>query len=395
MEKKPAILWLASWYPTRLDPFPGDFIQRHAKAFALYHPVHVLHIAKDEKGELTSDILIEENREGNLHETIVYYKPASIGLSLIDRLLSTDKFLRIGKQQIRKAIADKSPAFIHVHVAMRHGLLAHWAKKRLGINYVITEHWTGYDRKTYPENLRPSKWFWIATKKIFRDASFFYPEVNTMGKLINETIAGIDFKPVANSVDTNLFYPEKIKTDPEEVFHFIHVSTLSHQKNIEGILRVIKKCAEQNKKLHFTLIGPANEDLIREVASSPVLSKSITITGALTYPQVAEQMRKAHALLMFSRYENQPCVILEALCCGLPVISTDVGGIAEVIDSSNGLLIQSEKEDELYNAISEMVRNYDQFNLTEIASKAKAAYSYEKTGSQILEYYRHDLPEFF
>ena len=395
MKKAPFIFWLASWYPTRLDPFPGDFIQRHAKALALYHPVHVLHIAKDEKGEITKDILVEETATGNLRETIIYYHPLKTGWRLPDRMISTQKFLSVGKKFIKQIAAKHSPMLMHVHVAMRHGLLAHWAKRTLRIKYVITEHWTGYDRSTHPEHLRPSKWFWVATKKIFKQASYFYPEVKTMGELINKTITNIPYKPVSNSVDTALFYPAPVKNSVSGTFHFVHVSTLSYQKNIEGLLRVIEQCAMHNKAIHFTLVGPASDDIIGQINSSTLLSAAVTLTGAMPYHLVAEQMRKADALVMFSRYENQPCVVLEALCCGLPVISTNVGGIAEVINTTNGMLIESENEAELYSAINNMVVGYNEFDTASISANAMDAYSYETTGKQMIEYYQQDMPELF
>ena len=41
-QQKPYILWLPSWYPNKSEPYSGDFIQRHAKAAALYDPVTVI-----------------------------------------------------------------------------------------------------------------------------------------------------------------------------------------------------------------------------------------------------------------------------------------------------------------------------------------------------------------
>lgn len=394
MKKAPYIFWLASWYPTRLDPYPGDFIQRHAKALALYHPVHVLHIAKDENGSITKNIVIEETTSDNLRETLIYYHPPRTGLTLVDRMISHVSFIKVGKKFIRDKVASEPSVLMHVHVAMRHGLLAQWAKKTSGINYVITEHWTGYYREAYPKHL-PSKFYWAAAKSIFKQASFFYPVVKLMGELINNTITVIPYKPVSNAVDTTLFYPAKEKMNVDETFQFIHVSTLSYQKNIEGLLRVMERCSLQNLPVHFTLVGPASGDVLKQVNSSTALLKVTTLTGALQYNEVAEQMRSAHALLMFSRYENQPCVILEALCCGLPVISTNVGGIAEVIDESNGILISNEDEEQLYNAIIAMLASYAYFNREQIAAKARQAFSYETIGMQLLTNYQHDMPAYF
>lgn len=395
MQKQPSILWLASWYPTKLDPFPGDFIQRHAKALALYYPVHVLHIAKDGDGVITSSELTENFASGKLTETIHYYHPPATGIGILDRLISTWRFLNAGKKLISEHVKKNPQLFIHVHVAMRHGLLAVWAKKKYDINYVLTEHWAGYNYSEFPVTLRPSKWFWIATKRIFSKANFFYPEVKRVGELVNETIHPIAYKPVSNTVDTSLFYQESNKTDPKSQFQFVHVSTLSYQKNIEGILDVIEKISFAKEAVHFTLVGPASPEIMQRVQGSPTLSRSITITGPLSYEQVAAQVRKSHCLLMFSRYENQPCVILEALCCGLPIISTRVGGIVEVVDSSNGLLIESENKDQLTQGIETMIRTYDRYDPASIAQRSASLYSFETIGAQILAYYKEDLTGYF
>ncbi len=395
MQKRPSILWLASWYPTKLDPFPGDFIQRHAKALALYYPVHVLHIAKDTKGTVTSSDLTENFVTGNLTETIHYYHPPATGIGIIDRMISTWRFLNAGKKMISEHVRKNPQLFIHVHVAMRHGLLAVWARKKYGINYVLTEHWAGYNYSEFPAELRPSRWFWIATKKIFSKAEFFYPEVKRVGELVNETIHPIAYKPVSNTVDTSLFYHQPGKLGPQPQFRFVHVSTLSYQKNIEGILDVIERISMAKETVHFTLVGPASQGIVQRVKDSQVLSQLITLTGPLPYAEVALQVRKAHCLLMFSRYENQPCVIVEALCCGLPIISTRVGGIAEIVDNSNGLLIESENKEQLTESIKTMVQTYGRYDPALIARKSAELYSFEHIGSQILAYYKQDLPGYF
>jgi glycosyltransferase involved in cell wall biosynthesis len=52
-----------------------------------------------------------------------------------------------------------------------------------------------------------------------------------------------------------------------------------------------------------------------------------------------------------SRYENLPCVLIESLACGTPVIATNVGGVAEIVHNKNGILVQSESLPELTEAL--------------------------------------------
>jgi glycosyltransferase involved in cell wall biosynthesis len=91
---------------------------------------------------------------------------------------------------------------------------------------------------------------------------------------------------------------------------------------------------------------------------------------------------------MFSRFENLPCVLLEALCCGLPVISTNVGGIAEAVNDENGILIESENIPALANAMQKMIDEYHRYNHEKIAAEASAKYNYTKVGEQIAAFYK-------
>jgi glycosyltransferase involved in cell wall biosynthesis len=98
-------------------------------------------------------------------------------------------------------------------------------------------------------------------------------------------------------------------------------------------------------------------------------------------------MQLSSSLLLFSRFENLPCVILEALCCGLPVISSRVGGIPEVIDGENGILVESGNIPDLVTAMIQMIENYAEYNRKLIAEKAIAFFNYNTVGKQYSDIY--------
>jgi glycosyltransferase involved in cell wall biosynthesis len=89
--------------------------------------------------------------------------------------------------------------------------------------------------------------------------------------------------------------------------------------------------------------------------------------------------------------KNLPCVIIEALCCGLPVISTNVGGIPELIDESNGILIKNEDEDALLHSMQQLYLSYKNYDRHQIAETAQKNFSYQTVGEQIHDAYREML----
>ena len=86
-----------------------------------------------------------------------------------------------------------------------------------------------------------------------------------------------------------------------------------------------------------------------------------------------------------------PCVVLEALCCGLPVITSNAGGTAEVIDENNGIVIYDYNKEALTNAMKNLYINYHHFNRKNISAKAMEMFSYKTIGKQITDMYKDVL----
>ena len=59
MSNKLNVLFLCGWYPSKVSPTNGDFIQRHAEAVSLIHNVTVIHIISDKKSKKNIDIISE------------------------------------------------------------------------------------------------------------------------------------------------------------------------------------------------------------------------------------------------------------------------------------------------------------------------------------------------
>jgi glycosyltransferase involved in cell wall biosynthesis len=279
------------------------------------------------------------------------------------------------------------PQCVHVNIVWKAGLLALRLKKKYGLPYIITENWTGY----YPEDpnyIVNNRLKFAIFKKVYRNAMFLLPVTQDLGNRCNQLFnTNIPCQVIENAVDTSLFYPQV-----EQQKTILHISTMGYQKNTIALLDVLPDILATYMEYDLKLIGPSNEAVEKKVNSLPQNIRSrIHFTGNIPYASVAQHVRAASLLVLFSRYENLPCVILESLCCGVPVVSTDVGGIREVINPQNGLLVSNENKAELHAALMNAMNRLNQFDKNSIAESAKENYSYESIGSKYSEAYHEIL----
>ena len=162
-----------------------------------------------------------------------------------------------------------------------------------------------------------------------------------------------------NVADTHRFCPTNAvihKTKKQ----FIHVSCFDEPaKNIKGIINVFENLSRQRNDFELTIIGtgPDVTDIIAHAEKTGLNGRVIYFTGLLEGDALQNRMKSADAMVMFSNYENLPCTIVESICCGVPVISTDVGGIKEHLNATNGILVKAGDESMLEKAILQILNN--------------------------------------
>jgi glycosyltransferase involved in cell wall biosynthesis len=153
---------------------------------------------------------------------------------------------------------------------------------------------------------------------------------------------------VYNGVDTAVFQPRdrsqaraELGLDPSANV-FLFVGNFLAVKNPALLVRAFASYREASGDHTSVLLmagkGPMQPE-ISALADSLGLGTSVRQTGPMNSTQIAQLMAAADALCLSSVNEGLPNVILEAMACGLPVLSTNVGGIAEVLDESRGVLV--------------------------------------------------------
>jgi len=152
-------------------------------------------------------------------------------------------------------------------------------------------------------------------------------------------VPGVKLKPVHNGVDTGVFHggdrseARRALGLPEDGRWLLFVGNLLPVKDPEFLLRAFQRVnrAENDTRLALAGRGPMRAALEKCAAELGIAGR-VRFLGPQDAAQIGQWMRAADLFCMTSRNEGLPNVILESQACGLPVVSTRVGGIHEVVD---------------------------------------------------------------
>lgn len=368
------ILWLVSIYPNKLSPIDGDFIQRHARAVSLIREVEVIFVMKDSEGKITKGVKQEVFNSNHLTERIIYYKPIRTGILFLDKIISNIYYLRVFKNKIREYLQENGkPAFIHVHVAMKAGMLALWLKRKKNIPFILSEHWTGYLPEARPGfesiNFIQKRYF----QKVFRESTFNTTVSYYLGNAIRKRF-GVEFQVIPNVVDTKIFYPTENMN--HIIPRFIHISTNKEQKNTEIILKALATIKMQGVAFEMSFFLPDAGDFQLKV-NDYNLKEEVTVEQEVPQTILAQNLSRADALILFSKYETFGCVVIEANACGIPCILSDLEVFKEYsIEKETALFAKRNDVNDLVRTILFFINNKQQFNKNQISEYTQNRFGY-------------------
>ncbi|MCM1295731.1 MAG: glycosyltransferase family 4 protein [Muribaculaceae bacterium] len=148
-------------------------------------------------------------------------------------------------------------------------------------------------------------------------------------------------------------YPTKIPTAKikDGKTHFLFMGEIGPRKGVFDILRGLSLHREELKdKIIFRIGGNRNEELLLKTIKDNGLDSFVHFDGWVSGQKKIELLNWADVFILPSFNEGLPISILEAMSYGMPIISTPVGGIPEVVHE-NGLLVSPGNEEEIIQAI--------------------------------------------
>lgn len=161
--------------------------------------------------------------------------------------------------------------------------------------------------------------------------------------------------------------------------YYCYVGRLSEEK---GVSTLIKAAAMLPYKIKIIGTGPLYDYLIKKYQTP-----NIEFLGFQEHAETLRLLSKARFSVMPSEcYENNPLGVIESLCVGTPVVGSDIGGIPELINKTNGKLFTPFHPDSLRQTI-EAVHNDTRFDYAKIAEEAQIRFSSGTYYKKIIEIY--------
>lgn len=159
---------------------------------------------------------------------------------------------------------------------------------------------------------------------------------------------------VLNGIDVSKFSTDLKEHPSISEFTLINVASFNKWKNQFLLLKAFYRVLLKYPDLKLIFVGDGNEKRnIKNKAIEMGIENRITFTGITN--DVRSYLQKAHVFILSSTFEGLPLTVLEAYAAGLPVISTAVGGIPDILTSGiNGILVPSQDQGAMENAIIEL-----------------------------------------
>ncbi|MEW6266375.1 MAG: glycosyltransferase family 4 protein [Thermodesulfobacteriota bacterium] len=267
----------------------------------------------------------------------------------------------------RRYLRDRYDRFdvVHDNQCLSYGLLA---IKRFLPTTITIHHPITRDRKIDLGSVKaPWKkmkwWRWYSFLGMQKRVSRRFSAIITVSENAARDIGrdfGIPrgkFRIVPNGINVDLFRPvPSITRDPDRL-----ITTNSADTPLKGLAYLLRAVAEVSKirKVKLTVIGaPKKKSSILKLIQELDLGRTVQFTGRVSDEEFVCQYARAAVAVVPSLYEGFGLPAGEAMACGVPVISTTAGALAEVVGDA-GVLVPPADAPALTRAILDLLDNRD------------------------------------
>ncbi len=385
------VLALSEFYPHEKNPHEGVFVRDQLLHLASHCEIRVMAPAMRHVPLPRYKLLREqESPAGDFPQSTLPTTRFPVwNLPIVAEYIAPGTHLRA----VRKTLSKKkfTPDLIHAFWAYRSGFVGAQLKQEFNCPLVITVE--GSDVHTWLDE--PKKRDKILFALQSADAIICLSRV-LADRVTAEGISPARLHLIPNGADLSSFAHRptaltgELRNRLSNVSLFLCVANFLPVKGHDVLIKAMAKLPHDAGAAIFVGDGPERprlEKLVEELQLTP----RIFFAGKKSHAEIAEWMSAVDALVVPSRNEGGPVVVIEALACGLQVVGTAVGMIPEVIDSEEfGFVVPAEDPAALASALSKIApRKVDKEKL-----RARAEmFSWERLSERVLQVYRSVVGE--
>ncbi len=175
---------------------------------------------------------------------------------------------------------------------------------------------------------------------------------------------------IHNGIDTDWWQSQILRFTPEQrleikekIFHakqdtliITTVAELHERKGLKYAIQGIKPITNKYPNIKLVIIGTGKQEKeLRTLVKKLGLEKNVTLTGK--QKQIPRLLKASDIFLLPSVREAFGFVNLEAMICELPIVASAVGGIPEIVNLKNGILVKSQNVDAITQALIKMIES--------------------------------------
>jgi len=174
-----------------------------------------------------------------------------------------------------------------------------------------------------------------------------------------------------------------------KTFTFLSAGILNDNKNHQLLLAAFKLFISSGRKAKLIIAGDGpHADKLKSQSKQLGIMNDVTFLGWQTREELSIKMKESSVFVLPSKKETFGVVLIEAMSCGIPVVSTKSGGPESIIDLDKiGVLCSSNKES-LFLAMEEVYDKFTGYNADEIRQVVLDRYSQKAVTKQLLLIYK-------
>src|SRR4030042_2760901 len=155
---------------------------------------------------------------------------------------------------------------------------------------------------------------------------------------------------------------------------------LEIEKALGFLIEVQRTTVQQIPEARLVLVGDGRDRSRLEEMAKDMGPEKVLFLGAQRPDRIPGLLNSADVLALCSLFEGSPTTVKEALACGVPVVTTPVGDVAQIVrDGTNGRIVPKDAG-EFARAIIEMLLREDVASLRRDCARGAASFGFDQVG---------------